>query len=63
MPSYKLTFEDNEAGQIVFSGDDPRGAFALLESAGIREQATLWEDDRRLGSLSLCEQGFWRLSA
>jgi hypothetical protein len=64
MRSFTITFDEDGTGEprrIEFHADDPGLAFDLLEDAGAGREATLWEGDKRLGSLSLSEMGYWQL--
>jgi hypothetical protein len=63
MRTFTLLLEDdgNEARRIEFSGDEPREAFALLESERASRKATLWESETKLGTIIRNPSDYWEI--
>ena len=49
--------------RIQFDAIDTSAAFSLLERERTARKATLWEDDRRLGTIVRNDGDFWEISA
>ena len=64
MRTFTLLLECEEnPRKIEFRGYDTSGAFALLEREKTARKATLWESDKRLGTIIRTEGDFWQISS
>ncbi|MBO9601810.1 MAG: hypothetical protein J7496_04795 [Novosphingobium sp.] len=54
---------EGETRRIEFDAVDTSAAFPLLERELGARRATLWEDDRRLGTIVRNDGDFWEISA
>jgi len=65
MRTFTLLFEDDgsEARRVEFEAFDTSAAFSLLERERTARKATLWENDKRLGTIVRNDGDFWQVSA
>jgi len=65
MRIFTLQFEDDghEARRIEFSGFEASEALMVLKHEKAARKATLWESEKRLGTIKRDEGGFWQISA
>jgi len=65
MRIFTLLFEDDghESRRIEFTGYEPSEALMVLKHERAARRATLWESDRRLGTIMRSDSGFWQISA
>lgn len=65
MRTFTLLFEEdgNEARRVEFEALDTSAAFSLLERERSARKATLWENDKRLGTIVRNDGDFWQISA
>ena len=52
----------DESELIELQGNDPSEFFEFLEREGSGKLATLWEGEKRLGTLKRTEPGLWQLT-
>lgn len=65
MSYFLIVFEGDgrtPSRRIEFDAISPEEAFQIVEREHAPGNATLWEGDKRLGSLSMIEPGFWQLA-
>lgn len=65
MRTFTLLLEEdgNEARKVQFEAFDSSAALALLERERAARKATLWENEKRLGTIIRNEGDFWEISA
>lgn len=64
MHTYTMLFEDDGKGEsktVQFDGDDPHGAFSLLERETRDRRVSLWDGKKSLGLLRLGKNGLWEI--
>ena len=62
MATYRIHFADDGIGEakvLEFDGEDPHDAFVLLKHETGRRRATVWEGEKKLGTLERTSDDLW----
>lgn len=64
MRTFSLRYENDGKGEpksVEFHGEDPHEAFAILSRERVHRRVSLWEGEKRLGTLTRSRKNFWEL--